>query len=144
MDMCHNTPLHSFKGKQPRPTYYLPPSNIYGSGIHDASNSICSVYTSTEFEGKNGMNNITYCLLSCLNDKRYYSKSYSNNHEMPKIPIIVENCGSQKKNNIMIHFLHMIKEGGLFGTATLHFFIKDYTKSYLDCEFKSLKVLYPK
>ena len=61
---------------------------------------------------------------------------------MPAIAIIVDNCGGQNKNNVTIRFLNMIKKGGLFGTATFHFYIKGHTKNGYDCAFKSLKVLY--
>ena len=74
MDMFHNILLNIFKGEQPGPTYYLLPENIYGLGIHDASNNICLVYTWAEFEGMKGMNNISYFLLCWINYKGCYSK----------------------------------------------------------------------
>ena len=63
MGMCQNIIIPSFKVEQYRPTYYILPANIYGSGIQDASNNICSIYMWTEFEGKKGMNNIASWLL---------------------------------------------------------------------------------
>ena len=60
---------------------------------------------------------------------------------MPEIDILVDNCGVQKKNNLMIHFLNMINEGGLFGTYTLHLYIKGHTKNDCDRAFNILKVL---
>ena len=44
----------------------------------------------------------------------------------------------------MIRFMNMIKEGGLFGTDTLYFYIKGHTKNDYDHVFNSLKVLYQK
>ena len=38
----------------------------------------------------------------------------------------------------------MIKEGWLFGTATLHFYINFHTKNDCDRSFNSIKVLYRK
>ena len=63
---------------------------------------------------------------------------------MPEIAILVETCGGQNKNNSMIRFLNIIKEVGLFGTATLHLYIKGHTKN--DCEraFNRLKAIYQK
>ena len=89
--MFKNILLSRFKGEQPGPTHYLPPANIYGLVMHDAYNNICSVYTWTEFELNKGMNNIAYFLLSWINDKGYYSQSYSKNHKMPEIDILVDN-----------------------------------------------------
>ena len=63
---------------------------------------------------------------------------------MPEMDIPVDNCGGQNNNNEMILFLNMIKEGGLFGTATLNFYIKGHTKNWCDHTFNSLKVLYQK
>ena len=40
--------------------------------------------------------------------------------------------------------MNMIKEGGLFGTDTLYFYIKGHINNYCDCKFNSLKVLYRK
>ena len=61
---------------------------------------------------------------------------------MPEISILVDNCGVQNNNNVMIRFLIMIKEGGIFGTATFHFYIKGHTNNDCDLAFNSLKVLY--
>ena len=63
---------------------------------------------------------------------------------MPEIAIIVEKCGGKSKNNAMIRFLNMIKEGRLFGTATLHFYIKGHIKNDFDRAFNILKLLYRK
>ena len=61
---------------------------------------------------------------------------------MTYIAILVDNRGGQKNNNVTIIFLNIIKEGGLFGTATLHFYIKGHTKNERDCTFNILKVMY--
>ena len=61
---------------------------------------------------------------------------------MPETDILVDNCGVQNKNNVMIRFLNMIKERGLFGTYNLHFYIKGHTKNDREHAFNSLKVLY--
>ena len=87
------------------------------------------------------MNNIASCFLRWLNDKGYYSRSYGKNYHMPEIAILVYNCGGKNKNNVMFRFLNMIKEGGFFGTYTLHFYIKGHTKNDCDRSFNSLKVL---
>ena len=47
---------------------------------------------------------------------------------MPETDILVDNCGVQNKNNVMIRFLNMIKEGVLLEKNTLHFYIKGHTK----------------
>ena len=60
---------------------------------------------------------------------------------MSKIAILVDICGGQKKN-IMIQFTNMMKEGGLFGTATFCFYIKGHINNDCDCAFNSLEVLY--
>ena len=57
---------------------------------------------------------------------------------MPEIAIFVEKCGAQNENNKMIHCLDMIKEGGFFGKATLHLYIKIHTKNDFDPAFQSL------
>ena len=44
----------------------------------------------------------------------------------------------------MIRFLNMIKEVGLSGTDTFHFYIKGHTINDCDRAFNSLKVLYRK
>ena len=84
------------------------------------------------------MNNIYSCLLRWINDKGYYSQSYGENHKMPEISIPVDNCGSQNKNNVIIRFLNMIKEGGFSGIAILHFYINGYIKNDFDRTFNRL------
>ena len=142
MDMWKNILLSGFKGEKSGPTYYLLSEIFYGVGIHDDSNNICSVYTWTEFEGENEMNNIAYFLLLCLNDKGYYSQSYGKNNKAPEIAILVDNCGGKNKNNVIIIFLNIIKEGGFSGTDALKFYMKGHTKNDCDRAFNSLKVLY--
>ena len=132
MGMCQNIIIPSFKVEQYRPTYYILPANIYGSGIQDASNNICSIYMWTEFEGKKGMNNIASWLLLWINDKDYYYQSYVKNNNIPEIAILFDNWGVQNKNNITTRFLNIIKERELFGTYTLRFYIKIHTKN--DCD----------
>ena len=60
---------------------------------------------------------------------------------MPEIAIPVDNCGGQNKNDAMIQFLIMIKEGELFGTPTFHFYINVPTMNDCDHAFNSLKIL---
>ena len=141
MDIFQNTLFPSLKSEQPGTTYYLSPANIYGLVIPDASNNTCSVYTWTGFEVNKGMNNLDFFLLCWINDKGYYYKSHGKNHKMTEISILVEKCGVQNKNNVMIRFLNMIKEGGLFGTAPLHFNIKGHTNNDCELTFNILKVL---
>ena len=60
------------------------------------------------------MNNISSWLLCLLNVKGYYSQSYGKNNNILEIAILVDNFGGHNKNNLMIHFLNMIKEGVFF------------------------------
>ena len=90
------------------------------------------------------INNIASCLLHCINDKGCYSQSYGKNHNMPEISILVDNCGGHNNNNVMIRFLNIIKEGGLFGVDTLYFYIKEHTNNDRERTFNSLKGLYRK
>ena len=90
------------------------------------------------------MNSISSFLLSWINGKGYYYQAYSNNHNMPEISIIVDNCGSQNKNNIMIHFMNMIKERRFFGIPDLHFYTKVRINNYRYHVFNSLNLLYQK
>ena len=60
---------------------------------------------------------------------------------MSEISVLVENCGVQNKNNVLISSLNMIKEGGFFGKATFHYYIKGCTRNNFDRAFNSLKVL---
>ena len=90
------------------------------------------------------MKKISSCLLLWINDKGYYSKSYGKNHNMPKITILVDNCGGQNKSNVMIRFLNIIKEGIFFGTATLYLYIKGHINNDCNRAFNRLRVLYHK
>ena len=63
---------------------------------------------------------------------------------MPEIAILVDNCSGQNKNNVMIHFLNIIKGVVLFGTDSLYFYIKRHTESECDRAFNYLKVMHRK
>ena len=90
------------------------------------------------------MNNTSSCLLCWINEKVYCYQSYVRNHNINKIAILVDNWGGHNKNNVMILFMNIIKEGGLFGTDIFHFYIKGHTNNKQDHIFNSLKVLYRK
>ena len=47
---------------------------------------------------------------------------------MPEISILAENCGGQNKNNVMICFINIIKDGGFSGADTLNIYIKGHIK----------------
>ena len=63
---------------------------------------------------------------------------------MPEIDILVDNCGDQNKNNVMILFLKMIKGGGFFGIANFHLYIMGHTNNDGDRTFNILKLIYRK
>ena len=52
------TDANAATNKHVRPTCYLSPINIHGSGIYYDYDNICSVYNWNGIEGKKGMNNI--------------------------------------------------------------------------------------
>ena len=84
------------------------------------------------------------CLLRWINDKGYSSQSYGKNHKMPEIAILVDNCGGQRNINCGNYpfYINMIKDGGFFGTATFHLYIKVNTNNDCDCAFNSLNMMY--
>ena len=86
-------------------------ANIFGLVVHDDSNNTCSIYTWDKFEGNIGIKHIDSCLLRWMNDKGYYNKLYGKKNKIPEISILIKNCGGQNKNNAMIRFPNMIKEG---------------------------------
>ena len=63
---------------------------------------------------------------------------------MNEISILVENCGGQNKNNVMIRFLNMIKEGEFIGANTLRLYIKGHTKNDCTHAFNILEEIYRK
>ena len=77
------------------------------------------------------MKKIASCFLRWLNDKGYYYQSYGKNHKMPKIAVLVDNCGGQNKNNLTIHFLNIIKDGGFFWGGHFAFLYQDPHKELL-------------
>ena len=54
------------------------------------------------------------------------------NNKMPEIYILVGKCGGYNKNNLMIQFMNIIKEGRFFGTDTLNLYTRLHTKNGCD------------
>ena len=102
MGIFQNIIFPTLKGEHTGPKYYLLTESIYGLNIHDAYNKIGLFYTWNLFEVIKGMNNITSCFLSWINNKDYYYQSYVKNHKIPEIAILVDNCSGKDKNNTMI------------------------------------------
>ena len=140
VDYCQNLDLRHLGGEQPGDTYYLSPIWLYCLGIVNVAEGRLYAYIYEESSAKKGMNNVASMLM-------YYIKSYllnlhqrtHHNHPKDELNIIMDNCGGQNKNNVVIRLGAYLCEVGYFKKVNFVFLVKGHTKNSADRMFNLLK-----
>jgi hypothetical protein len=115
---AQNMPLPHYSGKQPREIYYFSPLTINLFGIVDL---ICTpnklnCYAYRGFTGKKGSNNVASLLMQDLHDKFWIRKGSPGK----SLTIVIDNCGGQNKNNVVLRLAPYLVEMGYFLICILH------------------------
>ena len=95
-----------------------------------------NAYIWHEFEGDCGANNIASCLL--INLKR---RGWLNRPNFAELTYIVDNCGAQNKNEIIVRLLMWLVEYNIFPRVRF-FLVRGRTKNAADRIFNLLKLHY--
>jgi hypothetical protein len=140
-DYCQNMELPYFGSDQPGDTYYFSPLSIYCFGISNLAKTPdhLHAYIYKDGDAKKGGNNVASLLVKYLKDKGWMDKSKGARKELT---IIMDNCGGQNKNKMVLRLLAILVAGGYYKTARAHFLIVGHTKNSCDRRFNDFKRLY--
>lgn len=151
-DYCQNLYVPNFAGEQPGETYYISPVNAFTFGIVDNSQqpTKLAAYCYLEDQGKKGGNNVTSMLWQEMKRKGLVPE-YDANNNIPEghvpakeVNIVLDNCGGQNKNRMLLRLLFFMVKRGLCKVARAIFLIRGHTKNDCDRMFNLLKINYRK
>jgi len=140
VDYCQNLDLPHLGGEQPGDTYYLSPIWLYCLGIVNAAEGKLYAYMYQENSAKKGMNNVASLLMHYI--KNYLLNEHqrtNHNFQKEELNIIMDNCGGQNKNNVVIRLGAYLCEVGYFKKVNFVFLVKGHTKNSADRMFNLLK-----
>jgi hypothetical protein len=140
-DYSQNLSVPNFAGEQPGKAYYLSPLNAFVFGIVDCSNvkTTLSAHTYFEMDGKKGGNNVASMLWNELGRKGLRSGAM-----VQQINIVMDNCGGQNKNRMVIRLLFVLVKLRYCFKAQMVFLVKGHTKNDCDRMFNLMKKNYRK
>jgi hypothetical protein len=90
--------------------------------------------------GKRG-NNIVSLVVKALKEMNWIKSDGSCGK---LLSIVMDNCGSQNKNNYVLHLSIWLLECKYFAKVELIFYIRGHTKNACNCLFNQLKLCYHK
>ena len=139
-DFAQNLDMPHFGGEQPGDTYYFSPLGIYLFGIVSpyihSSNLLCQYFT--EGEGAKGGNNVASMLWNNFKQEGFIERMEAG-ESMGEYAIVMDNCAGQNKNRMVIRFLMLMTEIGLFKKASNVYLVRGHTKNACDRCFMLLK-----
>ena len=140
VDYCQNLDLPHTGGEQPGDTYYYSPIWLFCLGIANVADDMLNAYIYEERSGRKGANNVASMLVHYLKTN-VLSKHQLDHHNIPKeeLNLIMDNCGGQNKNGVIIKLGAYMVEKGWFKRVNLVFLIKGHTKNTCDRMFNLLK-----
>ena len=140
-DYSQNLGVPHFGSEQPGDTYYFSPLGVYIFGIvrlyHKTQDLVAQYYY--EGVGKKGGNNVASLLWNKFKMERYQEKCEQNEGPLLEYNIVMDNCGGQNKNRMVVRFLMMLTEIGFFKTCRMVFLVRGHTKNPCDRTFALLK-----
>ena len=141
-DYCQNLSIPYFGGEQPGDTYYFSPLFIYVFGIADVSEEKAKLkaYGYSEDQGGKGGNNVASILMQALRDLGWIIAERCGG----RLTIIMDNCGGQNKNKMVLRLALFLVESNFFKTVEFIFYIRGHTKNVCDRLFNLLKIRYHK
>ena len=139
-DYAQNLDVPHFGSEQPGDTYYFSPLSVYLFGIVRLYNEIEDLVAFYYFEGdgKKGGNNVA----SLIYNKFLFDGFVDKINEvgpMKEYNLIMDNCGGQNKNRMVIRLFMMLAELGYVKTARMSFLVRGHTKNPCDRNFMLLK-----
>jgi hypothetical protein len=146
-DYAQNMYLPNFASGQPGATYYYSPLNAYCFGVVDGSTRPSKLYGHVYLEdiGKKGGDNVTSMLWKQLKILGLIPEDNTKPSIAAKeLNIVMDNCGGQNKNNMVLRMLVLLVKLGIVKTARAIFLVRGHTKNDCDRLFNCMKKIYRK
>jgi hypothetical protein len=146
-DYAQNMYLPNFASSQPGATYYYSPLNAYCFGVVDASTRPSKLYGHIYLEdiGKKGGDNVASMLWKQLKMSGLIPEDNTKPATVAKeINIVMDNCGGQNKNNMVLRMLILLVKLGVCKVARAIFLVRGHTKNDCDRLFNLMKQIYRK
>ena len=144
VDYCQNMELPFFGGTQPGDTYYFSPLGVYCFGVCNVGtkDKDLTAYIYPEGDGKKGGNNVASLLIKDLERRGWIQSLGSSNTPRARLTIILDSCGGQNKNRMVLRLAMLLVEIGAYKAVDYCFLVAGHTKNTCDRMFNSLKVVY--
>jgi hypothetical protein len=146
-DYAQNMYLPNFASSQPGATYYYSPLNEYCFGVVDASKRPSKLYGHVYLEdlGKKGGDNVASMLWKQLQILELVPKDNTKPATAAmEINLVMDNCGGQNKNNMVLRMLVFLVKLGVCKVARAIFLVRGHTKNDCDRLFNLMKKIYRK
>ena len=131
-DFAQNLDLPHFGSEQPGDTYYYSPLRIYLFGIVSSykrkDSLLCQYFT--EGEGAKGGNNVASMLWNNFKINDFINIS-STQGPLGEYYMVMDNCGGQNKNRMVIRFFLMMCELQILKKAGNLYLVRGHTKKSL-------------
>ena len=140
-DYAQNEGVPHFGCEQPGDIYYFSPLGVYIFGmvrLYKKENELVAQYY-YEGEGKKGGNNVASLLYNKINKIENWVQQAFTEGPAKSYSLIMDNCGGQNKNRMVIRFLLLLTEIGVFRQINLLFLVRGHTKNACDRMFMLLK-----
>jgi hypothetical protein len=136
-DYCQNMGIPHFGGEQPGETYYFSPLSCYCFGVADPLRDQDHLYANMyhEGQGQKGGNNVASLLLKVLKQIGAFKEDEFGG----PLTIVMDNCGGQNKNRMVLRTALFLVECGYFSSVLLLFLVRGHTKNNCDRLFNLLK-----
>jgi hypothetical protein len=113
--------LPHLRGKQPGETYYFSPLSIYCFGMVDPTINKLFAHLYTEGQGQKGGNNVASLIMKTLNHFNILNEDEAGR----ELSIVMDNCGGQNKNCMVLRLPLYLVEVSFFQTVNLIFSSED-------------------
>jgi hypothetical protein len=137
-DYCQNMALPHFGGEQPGETYYYSPLGVYCFGVVDPTIDKLFAHLYTEGQGQKGGNNVASLIMKTLKHINILNEDEAGR----ELSIVMDNCGGQNKNRMVLRLALYLVEAGYFETVNFIFLVRGHTKNACDRMFNTLKKEY--
>ena len=134
-DYCQNMALPHFGGEQPGETYYFSPLGVYCFGMVDPTVDKLYAHLYSEGQGQKGGNNVASLIMKTLAHINILNEDEAGR----ELSIVMDNCGGQNKNRMVLRLGLYLVEVGYFETVNLIFLVRGHTKNPCDRMFNTLK-----
>jgi hypothetical protein len=142
VDYAQNMDIPRFGEEQPADIYYFSPLTVNVFGCMDLMSKPTQMkaFGYTEAKGSKGSNNVASLIMKVLVDFGWLIQGQTGK----QLSIIMDNCGSQNKNNNVLHLAFYLVDLKYFQIVQFIFYVHGHDKNNCDRLFNQLKLRWHK